>query len=218
MMGYNESDLGKLIYNFSSNTLTEAQISILSEVPNFPIPLKKVRYEEYLLPFELLFRSLKTSCVSSDLDLNYTKTKLKETVVSSYRFYNKTNHSYITKTEHDAPLELMLLEDVIIQKAVKGNVIILVDKANYVNKMNSIFENKNQFIKLSIDDTVIVKELIETEDRIRKVLDPLKIKGFFKYRTFQCLIAQWPPEVFLEKSKKKSVLEFIPSVSSLMAF
>ena len=55
-------------------------------------------------------------------------------------FYNKTNHSYenITKAEHDTLLELMLLEDVIIQKADKGNVIILVDKGNYVNKINSI--------------------------------------------------------------------------------
>ena len=82
----------------------------------------------------------------------------------------------ITQAEHDALLELMLFEEVIIQEADKGNVVILVDKANYVNKMNSILENKNKFIKLSIDDKTIVKEFIETEDRIRKVLDHLTTK------------------------------------------
>ena len=56
--------------------------------------------------------------------------------------------------------------DVIIQKADKGNVAILVYKANYVNKMNSILENKKKFIKLRIDNTKIVRELIETHNKM----------------------------------------------------
>ena len=54
-------DVDDLVFNFSSHTLTDAQKSILSKGLNFALPPKKLRYEDYLLNFELLFKSSKDS-------------------------------------------------------------------------------------------------------------------------------------------------------------
>ena len=179
IIGYRNHESGKLIHNFSSHILTDAQTSILSKGLNFSIPPKKVKYENYLVPFEILFRGLKMSYVFSPEDLLFTKTKLKDIVLSSYRIYNKTNHAYenITSEEHNALLELISLENVIIQKADKGNVVVLLDKENYLGKMKSILDDQNKFAKLKFNDKTIVKNLTDIEDKIRKVLQPLKEKG-----------------------------------------
>ena len=47
-----------IIYNFSSHTLTKDQECLLIKGLNFSLPPNKLRYEEYLLPYELLFRDL----------------------------------------------------------------------------------------------------------------------------------------------------------------
>ena len=44
----------------------------------------------------------------------------------------------ITEEEHKALNQLLTLEDIIIQKADKGNVIALLDKSTYIEKMESI--------------------------------------------------------------------------------
>ena len=54
-------DVDDLIFNYSSHTLTDAQKSILTKGLNFALPPKKLRYEDYLLNFELLFRNTKDS-------------------------------------------------------------------------------------------------------------------------------------------------------------
>ena len=72
---------------------------------------------------------------------------------------------------------MSLNENIVIQKADKGNVVVLVDKEIYLQKMKSILDDKSKFTKLNISDKHIVQTLIETQDRIKAVLDPLKTKG-----------------------------------------
>ena len=50
--------------------------------------------------------------------------------------------------------------------------------------MNSILDDKSKFIKLGISDKNIVQTLIETENRIKKVLNPLKEKGIISEKMF----------------------------------
>ena len=209
-IGYRDFEPGKLIYNFSSHVLTDAQTSLLSKGLNFAIPPKRVKYENYLLPFEILFRGLKCSREFSNEDLDFTKSKLKDIVLTSYRFYNKKNQSYenITKEEHAALLELISLENVIIQKSDKGNAVVLVDKEAYDMKMNSILGDEHKFVKLNIHDKKIVQVLIEIEDRIKKVLNPLKNKGVLSNDIFNKImpIGSQPGRMYgLCKAHKESV-------------
>ena len=81
-------DPDKIIFNYSSYTLTKSDKSLLCKGLNFAIPPDKLEYSDYLLPFELLYRDIK------DLDLpnektNFLKAKIKDCALSSFKLYNK---------------------------------------------------------------------------------------------------------------------------------
>ena len=71
-------DPGKLIYNLSSHVLTSSQESLLKKGLNYTIPPKKIKNEDYLVPFERLFQDLSRVHKFSPDDLSYTKSKLKD--------------------------------------------------------------------------------------------------------------------------------------------
>ena len=58
-------DPNKVIYNFSNYHLTDSDKSLLIKGLNFAIPPKKIEYSKFLLPFELLFRDIKSNSESS---------------------------------------------------------------------------------------------------------------------------------------------------------
>ena len=51
-----QHDPKQIIHNYSSHVLTPDQESLLIKGLNFALPPKKLRYEDYMLPFELLYR------------------------------------------------------------------------------------------------------------------------------------------------------------------
>ena len=59
-------DPNKVIYNFSNYHLTDSDKSLLIKDLDFAIPLKKIEYSKFLLPFELLlFHDIKSNSESS---------------------------------------------------------------------------------------------------------------------------------------------------------
>ena len=77
-------DSDKIIFNYSSHTLTKSEKSLLCKGLSFEIPPDKLEYLDYLLPFELLYRDIK------DLDLpnekaNFLKAKIKDCALSSFK-------------------------------------------------------------------------------------------------------------------------------------
>ena len=172
-------DPGKLIYNLSSHLLTPSQESLLKKGLNFTIPPKKIKIEDYCVPFEILFQNLKKDHTLSPENFEYTKTKLKETCFSSCRFYNKKNHNFenLTEDEYSALQELISLENIVIQKADKGNVAVLIDKDTYNFQIEKILSDNSKFNKLNINEDKVIQKLIETEEKIRKIIKPLNEKG-----------------------------------------
>ena len=120
---------GTNIFNFSSHVLTSSQNSLLSKGLNVAIPLKFLRYEDYLLPFEMLFRNIVEAGKLPEDNKLFFKNNLMETCFSSFRNYNKSRHKYenITEDEFNALLELKNLKNIIIQKSDKGNSVVLIN-------------------------------------------------------------------------------------------
>ena len=142
-----------LIYNFSSHTLTSAQKSILMKGLNFSLPPKKLKSEDYLLNFELFFREVKNKdgCIPKEFDM--FKSDLRNFAYSSIRFYNRRNKKLenITEEEHQALVELSAIDSLIIQKADKGNVIVLIDRNSYISKMEFLLNDTSKFLPLVFD-------------------------------------------------------------------
>ena len=103
-----------------------------------------------MLPFELLYRDVHSLDKKGD-ELVFVRNQLRHIAFSSFKTYNIKNHKFenISDLEHKAFLELLELDNIIIQKGDKGNVIVIVDKSTYINKMNSILNDDTKFKKVS---------------------------------------------------------------------
>ena len=86
------------IQKFSNNTLKDSlSYSRCQQTP------KKFEYSKFLLPFELLFRDIKSNSESS-VDLSSVKARLQDTAFTSYSAFSKDNSppSNLSKDEFES--------------------------------------------------------------------------------------------------------------------
>ena len=89
-----------VIYNYSSYNLTQTEISLLPKGLNFSLPPQKLKFENHLLPFELLYRDVTNDERKDDDALMHLKSKIKDVGLSSFRLYNKKkDHRFENLTE-----------------------------------------------------------------------------------------------------------------------
>ena len=81
-------DPDKVIYNFSSHKLTEEEKSVLSKGLQFALAPKRLEYADYMLPFELLFRDIKTNHLTTSQSSSI-KSKFLDTAFTSYNFFER---------------------------------------------------------------------------------------------------------------------------------
>ena len=123
----------QIIHHFSSYQLSEIEKSLLCKGLNFALTPKKLKFENYLLPFELLFRNICDENQRNESIL-HLKSKIKDVGLSSFRLYNKKDHRFenLSEEEYQAFLSLSKNNAIIIQKADKGNTVVLLDKSSYI--------------------------------------------------------------------------------------
>ena len=129
-----------------------------------------------MLPFELLHL--------------FAKNELRNIAYASFKNYNKKDHKCenISAQEHKAFLELMELENIIIQKADKGNVVVLIDKNTYVTKLNNILSDKTKFVQVEFDKrNKELDYLLNKQNEIKKFLEELKSTGVISGVVFKNL-------------------------------
>ena len=99
---------------------------------NFSVKPKSIEYSEFLLPFELLFRDVKQVNLHSEY-LPLRKARLLDTALSSYEsfFRDQSPSENLTASEFKTLRHLSENKNIVIQKADKGNTIVLLDKISY---------------------------------------------------------------------------------------
>ena len=127
-------DPDKVIFNFSGHVLNTTEKSLLSKGLNFAIPPKNINYADYMLPFELLYRDVDFLEVAN-LDKEFIKSRLRDSAFSSYKDTGKTFEKNFPKAEFDALKILLKNKDIIVQKANKGNTVVILNRKDYVCKM-----------------------------------------------------------------------------------
>ena len=74
--GKPKQDAEQVVFNFSNVFLTETEKALLVKVLNFSLPPKKLSYSDYLVNFELIYRSIDNLKILSGDNLDYIKTKI----------------------------------------------------------------------------------------------------------------------------------------------
>ena len=83
-----QHDPRRVVHNFSSYQLSYTKKLLLCKGLNFSLPAKCFKFENYLLPFELLHGDVYDSD-DKDESLLHFKYKIKDVELSSNRVYNK---------------------------------------------------------------------------------------------------------------------------------
>ena len=151
---------------------------------NFSLPPKKLKFENHLLPFELLYRDVLRDENHLDESLIHLKSKIKDIGLSSFRFYNKKDHKLhnLSKEEYEAFVNLSSNKNIIIQKADKGNSVVIIDRNSYVNKMETLLSDTTKFVKIEFNPkhkvNKEIRHLLDMEENIKSCLDNLIDNGY----------------------------------------
>ena len=100
-----------------------------------------------MLPLELLYRDV-DSLEVSNLDKEFIKSRLRDSAFSSYKDTGKTFEKNLPNAELDALKILLKNKDVIVQKADKGNAVVILNRKDYVCKMKNIRNDSSKFYKV----------------------------------------------------------------------
>ena len=137
----------KIIINHSSYHLSDIEKTVLAKGLNFALPPKKLNYADYLTPYELLLRDVKELSVDDNI-LERVKMDVKKICFSTFENFKFKDELNTTRDELKALRDLSSRKDIIIQKANKGNSVVILNKRPehvkpLVDYMNSKHKNIN---------------------------------------------------------------------------
>ena len=88
----------------------------------------------------------------SNEDLDFVKAKTREAAPSSYTTCNNNVPQNRSKDEFIALQDLSIYKDLIIKKSDKGNFVVIVDRQDYIKKMDNILIDQKKFTKVNLND------------------------------------------------------------------
>ena len=137
-------DPSKVIFNFSKCELSDCEKGLLAKGLDFSLPPKYLDHADYLVNFELLYRNI------HNLGILFKKTRPKEAALSPYRNYNNNVPQHLSKEDFLALQNLHKNKILVIQKSDKGNSVVVVDKADYLDKMENLLNDTQKFEKINL--------------------------------------------------------------------
>ena len=173
------NDPEKVIFNFSSHTLTASEKSLLAKGLNLSIPPKELNYGTFLQPFESFYSKILQS-KTHPLSTSSTDTisaAIKSSALGCFNSYDAKLEQNLTKEEYDGLRSLVKDDNIIIQKSDKGNSVVIINKVDYVSRMNELLADTSKFKKLNIQPGHDYNFLINQELRISKELRSMKDSG-----------------------------------------
>ena len=86
-------------------------------------------------------------------ELFHLKSKVKDICLLSFRLYNKKYYRLenLYEEEYEAFINLKNNENVNIQKANKGNSVVIIDRMSYIEKIEELLSDRSKFMKVEFN-------------------------------------------------------------------
>ncbi len=141
-----------------------------------------------VIPLILLYRSL-VSLPRAIGSLELVKARLRDIALWSYHSYDgRKVKSGLSEAECIALKELSMNKDIVIQKSDKGNSVAILDKKDYIQKMNSILSDRTKFVPSQFTPHgKVYNYIINLEGKIRKFLGTLVNKQTISHEIYRKL-------------------------------
>ena len=165
----------KIIINRSPYQLSDIEKTVLAKGLNLALPLKKINFADYLTPYELLYRDIMELFADYNI-LEIVKIDMKEIWFSSFENFKFKDELNIIPDELKALKDLSSRKDIIIQKADKGNSVVILNKSDYIKRMTEMLLDIDKFKKLNVKPGKELNLLLKHEDKLVSFL-----KGIKKY-------------------------------------
>ena len=181
--GSEPSNVEKHIFNLSDYTLSDTEKLVLSRGLEFCVPPSKINREDILSQFETLFAQTKRHIPISNEEHDLAKARMVE-LAHSYSHSPIESGSFILKAPHfQTAKSLKNNSDIYITKPDKGAGVVILNKSEYIDKMNVILSDKTKFKNLG---TVIASDnTIKSEAKLqRRLLQFFKSK-FLSKETYE---------------------------------
>ena len=91
----------------------------------------------------------------------------------------------LPKAKFDALKSLIKNKELIIQKAEKGNAVVLLNRKSYISRTKLILADTSKFKKIQIDDSKLLNHLLYMKNKIVQLLKRLKQEQEVKTRYCQ---------------------------------
>ena len=161
-----ENNLEKIIFTFSKYLLFDIEKKLLAKGFNFCLPPKQLKFADCLLHFELFYRNSRNLDILSNEDLDFAKTKTEETVLLSFRQYNKNPQQNLSKEELAALTNLGTNNDILIQKFDRNSSAVIADKGTYIKRMETLLSYQRKFEKVILKNDAFLNFIADQEKRI----------------------------------------------------
>ena len=147
------------------------------------------------------------------MDKEFIKSRNRDSAFSSYKHTGKTFEKNLPNVEFDALKILIKYKDIIVQKADKGNTVVILNRKDYVCKMKNILNDSSKFDKVYIDHDKILNHLIHMENRVTDVLKNLRNKKEISMEQYKdlSLLGSKPGIMYCLVKFHKIVTDGLPS-------
>ena len=146
--------------------MSSSDKDLCSKVLHFVITSEQIDYSKSKTGFKLLYRSSLGLSMASEKRDRF-KSKLKDTALSPFELVSD-NCKFENKEEINSLKALMRNKNIIIQKADKGNIIVITDKKKYIEGVKRAISDSNKFVQLNITPEKYLCYIINFEKKISK--------------------------------------------------
>ena len=113
--------------------------------------------------------------MSSNLDI--IKVALKEYAYSSFKKYNFLKKLNLSRDEYNALKNLSSLKNIIIQKSDKENSVVVMNRDDYINWMETLISDQTKFQKLLVSENKDYNFMVKEKKLVDNILDTLHEKN-----------------------------------------
>ena len=179
-LGYNSTkhpSTDRVLFNLSDRVLSETEKSALSFGLNYCLTPRKIKLVDHYTPFEQLANQLTHKEFFNNTAEREAKFKsdVKNIASSSYNLINRNKLSSNLPDNYLKALKNLSNDpNIVILKPDKGNGTVIMNKSDYINKVNDIIGDDSKF---KIETSNPFKLILRLEDKIHRFLRTLKNFG-----------------------------------------
>ena len=183
-------DQKKVITNLSKRKLTPAEAEVLSLGPSFALPNSKAKFVEHYLAFEKTLQSLKQTKISPESNLSWDDISHSISGIAHTSFTEHSNSKHIfpklKPSQYQALKDLQSDDTITISRPDKGKGIVIMDKTEYIEKVNLILNDPSKFKALEDDPFVLITK---AEDKLQRFLRTLLKEKIINKESYRFLFA-----------------------------